>query len=191
MIDIEDLGEIAEKIKQEKGKENFSLSSIAVVNFVTYSGIACGSLLYYKMHFVLMLLFLAMSIKNELQILLKGCKNCYYFGKRCATGKGAIAKLIGIKKGNEKIFACRKFTMKQFLPSILATNGAIVMGIVLCIFKFSWMNLGLTFYMIVNSYYLNGKMHDSKLMCNSCKMKDFCPAQKFFADLAKKNQKKK
>jgi len=88
-------------------------------------------------------LFIIYLIALEISVYKEGWVCCYYYGKRCASGRGKIVSKI-FKKDDPKKFCERQVTIKNFIPTLLVTIIPVVTGIYLLLQSFSYMILGLT-----------------------------------------------
>jgi hypothetical protein len=115
----------------------------------------------------------------EIRVMNKSCRNCYYYGKTCAFGKGKLCSLF-FKKKNPKDFFKKKITWTDILPDFLVSLVPVIVGIVILIINFSWLILFLIALLIVLTSSGNGFVR-KQIACKYCKQKELgCPAQKLF-----------
>jgi len=115
--------------------------------------------LFYLLFLIAMLLFI---LRKHL------CTNCYYYGKRCATGWGKLSSLMFKEKsGNYELgIKLAKITWG------LATIIPIIAMLLLLVISFSGYRLTLLGLFIFLTP-INFLLH--KNSCKRCKMKTFCP----------------
>jgi hypothetical protein len=114
----------------------------------------------------------------EIRLLRKSCVNCYYYGKRCAFGKGKLCSLF-FKKGNKEGFT-GDFTWKDLIPDMLVAIIPLLIGITRLIVGFNWLLLSLIILLFFLVSTGNGFIRGS-LACKYCKQREIdCPADKMF-----------
>ena len=162
-----------------KSYENFPLwiplfaISISIIGYIIGAVILSGFVIIFS------ILYLFYCLGAELLVIIRSCKDCWYYGKICGLGKGKIAPLF-VKKGDTKKFADRDITMVHLIPDFLVVIFPLVGGIVLLMLDFSFMLLGLVILLVL--FFFGGTaVIRSKLVCNHCKQKEIgCPAEKIF-----------
>ncbi len=175
-------------MKQPKGFERFPLWIVLVSNLVSWSVYFSGFYLLYLITPALSLLLFVYVIYLELSVYREGCVNCYYYGKRCAFGRGKIAKIF-FKKGEPKKFTEKEVSMKDFLPSSLPAIATLFAGIYLLYQSFNWLVLGLTVWPIIVMFLGNPIIY-GKLACPNCKQSYIgCPVCEMFKKRAMKGKK--
>ena len=95
---------------------------------------AAGAYIMFKLNVITGILYMVFIILLEFHLFKEGCVNCWYYGKLCAFGKGAVAALF-FKKGNPKKFCERELGFKDFIPQVLVVLIPLIVGIALLI---SW-----------------------------------------------------
>ena len=171
------------KSKKSKGYEYYPLWIVLLNNLVFLSVWATGLLLTYLINPILSAGFFGYMLYLETSVYREGCSRCYYYGKRCAFGRGKIAKLF-LKKSNKK-FASRKIDWKAFLPSFVPTFAIIFSGFYLLTQQFTWAILGLTIWPIF-VFFSNQTLY-GELACPNCKQAQLgCPVCEFFMKQAQK-----
>jgi hypothetical protein len=173
---------------QIKGYECYPWWSVLIDNFVTLSLYAAGFYLLYLIwpwamaFFFLYLIYLEWSIYHE------GCVSCYYYGKVCHSGRGAIAKLF-CKRGDPNVFLTRSVSFKDFLPQFVPNLVVILAGLYLLITNgFNWLILLLMLWPVA-TFFLN-QITFGQLACPHCKQAELgCPVYDMFAP--KEESKKK
>jgi len=138
-----------------------------------------GSLIIYNIGLIWLILYLIYIILLEIRLLKRSCTNCYYYGKRCFSGKGKICAIL-FKKGNIKSFIKDSISFKDIIPDILATAVPVVAGIVLLVTNFKLSLLTLVILLFLMTSIGNGLIRGS-LACRFCKQRvTGCPAEQLF-----------
>ena len=127
--------------------------------------------------------FVGYILLIELRLLAKSCKNCYYYGRFCAFGKGKCSALF-FKKGNPEEFLKTEITVKDIIPDFLTFIFPLIAGIFILITNFSWLIVVLLVILVVLGFGGNAVVRGS-FACKYCKQREIgCPAERLF------NQKK-
>lgn len=167
-------------MKQEpKAFESYPLSTVLIANTVSLIVSAVGVYLLWQLNIILGLLFIVYLLGLEFSVYRQGCSCCYYYGKRCAFGRGKIAPFL-VKKDDPQKFCQRKVTWKNLLPVILVSLIPLIAGIVLLVRDFNWLILILLFVPLANWFLISPLLY-GKLVCLHCKQGRLCcPANDFF-----------
>lgn len=172
---------------KERFYENYPLWIVAVANAFSLAVYAIGAWIISRFGIVWLLLYLLYVIALEAQHLKESCAYCYYYGKRCAFGKGAVASLF-FSKGDSKKFCARKITWRDILPDFLPLLVSLVAGVFLLVTRFDWLTLGAVLALLLLSSYGNFLVRGS-LACLHCKQRQLgCPAAEFFGNKMKKKR---
>jgi len=148
-------------------------------NLLQLSIYAIGAYIIALAGYAWLFLFLAYVVWLEVRLLKRSCVNCYYYGKRCAFGKGKLCSLF-FRKGSAEKFAQDKITWKDILPDFMVSIIPFVLGIVLLVLKFDWMLLALVILLFLLASFGNGLVRGS-LACKHCKQRELgCPAEQLF-----------
>ncbi|MBU1026572.1 MAG: hypothetical protein KKA31_02460 [Candidatus Margulisbacteria bacterium] len=166
--------------QQFKGYECYPLWSVLLDNLISYSVYAAGIYLLFLVHPVAAGIFFIYALYLEWSIYKEGCIHCYYYGRICHSGKGALAKLF-FKQGSAKAFTERTVGLKDFIPQLLGSVIPIAAGIYLLIINFSWIILGLTLWPVI-IWFLGNPIVFGKLACPHCRQAEICcPVYKMFS----------
>jgi len=76
------------------------------------------------------IIYILYIVYMEFRLLQKSCRNCRYYGKYCAFGKGKLSAMI-YPKGDPKKFLSKKITWKSFIRDSLVSVVPIIIGIIL------------------------------------------------------------
>jgi hypothetical protein len=158
--------------------ENYPYWIITLSNLLTLSIYTIGIIIIKPLGIIWMFIYLTYLVFLEIRLLKKSCTNCYYYGKRCAFGKGKLCSLF-FKKGNKKGFT-GDFTWKDLIPDMLVAIIPLIIGIVRLIMNFNWLLLSLIILLFFLVSTGNGLVRGS-LACKYCKQRETgCPAEKMF-----------
>lgn len=172
-----------------KGYENYPLWIVLVYNLILFITYAVGIYLTYLIHFYLMIAFILLILYEEASVYREGCKNCYYYGKTCGTGRGRLVKLF-CKKGSPKKFCEKKVTWKDFVIPMIPSIVIIASGIYLMIKDFSWLLLLFTAWPVI--VFVSNQWIYGELLCPNCKQcAKCCPVAEYFHEQEMKRRKKK
>ena len=159
--------------------EKYPISAVFAFQFVSLVNYAVGIYLLYLINQVFAGLFIVYIIALELFTYKEGCSSCYYYGKRCMSGRGKIAPLF-VKKGNSRDFCKKQITWKNLLPTVLLSLIPIIAGVYLLIQSFSFLVLGLMLVPVL-TWFIGNPLLYGKLGCLHCKQgRICCPANEFF-----------
>jgi hypothetical protein len=176
----------------EKGKQEFYESYpawiVLVTTLVSVLVYAIGVYILSQIWIGFGALFVIYLIILEISFWREGCVSCYYYGKRCAFGRGKLAPLL-FKRGDPKRFCEKEIHGKDLIPQILVLVFTVAGGVFLLYNSFSWLILGLVVIPPIVWVFGNPIIY-GKLACVHCKQgKICCPASEFFS--GKRKQKKK
>lgn len=138
-----------------------------------------GATILWGFGIIVALLYLVYCFGIEMMVIFRSCKHCYYYNKVCGLGKGKIAPFI-TKKGDVKKFSEREITFIDLIPDFLVSIFPLVGGVILSIFDFSWIRIGLMVLLLLLSFGGTAVVRGS-LACNYCKQREIgCPADALF-----------
>ena len=158
--------------------ENFPLTTVIQSNFVSLANDALGFLIILKLGLTFALLFLLYLLVLEYR-LLRGCTNCFYWGRICGFGKGRISALF-FKKGDPAKFCERQITWRYLIPDLLVSLIPLAAGFILLILEFNVLLLSamilIVLFTTAGNNYIRGK-----LTCSFCRQRELgCPAYALF-----------
>ncbi|MBU0757821.1 MAG: hypothetical protein KKF44_07145 [Nanoarchaeota archaeon] len=164
--------------------DNYPYSSVILANSLQIAVYAIGAYILYLVGTSWVFLYLIYIILLEIRLLRISCVNCYYYGKRCFSGKGRLCSIL-FKKGQPKKFIKKKLSWKDIVPDLFVSLIPLLTGLVLLIKRFDWILLGLLVVLFFLTSVGNSFVRGS-LACKHCKQRKLgCPAEKLFA---KKNK---
>jgi hypothetical protein len=162
-----------------KSYENFPIWIPIIAILVSIIGYVIGTYILSGFGLLVVALYLIYCIFIEFLVIFRSCKDCYYYGKICGLGKGKIAPLF-TKQGKISKFADRKISWFDLIPDFLVGIIPMVGGIIILIYDFSFIILGLIIILAIIFFGGTGFIRSS-FACRYCKQKEFgCPAQEFF-----------
>lgn len=166
-------------MSDDKCYENYPYSFVIGANIIQFAIYAVGAYLIYLLEPLGLILYLAYISILEIRLLKKSCVDCYYYGKRCAFGKGILCSLF-FKKGNPKNFVEKQFSFKDLIPDFFVTIAPLVIGAYLLVKEFSGIVLALMIILIVLGFPITGYLRGS-LACKYCRQREIgCPAEQIF-----------
>jgi len=128
---------------------------------------------------VVVLPYILFCLWSECRVMSGSCRNCYYYGKLCGTGKGIIAPLF-FKRGDPGKFTEREISWRDLIPDMLLFMIPLVGGIIWLFLDFNLITLGSIVLLLILAMPVTGYMR-SCLLCPNCKQRELgCPAQKLF-----------
>jgi hypothetical protein len=159
--------------------ESYPSRMVAASLLVTFTIYASGALVLSGFGPVMTLSYLLFILWSEVRVMRMSCVDCWYYGKRCAFGRGKVAALL-FRKGDPARFAAKPITWVQLLPDMLVPLLPLVGGIVLLIRDFVLWRAALMVVLLAGAPYGNYFVRSS-IACRFCKQRELgCPAEKFF-----------
>ena len=167
-------------MNQTKTYERYPLWVVILINFFTLLVYLAGGYIIFKLSVITGILYLAYLALLEFNLYRKSCVHCYYYGKRCAFGKGRVAALF-FKKAEVQQFCKNKFSFKDFVPQILIILVPFIVGVALLISRgYNFLIIIAIIYPVASWIIFNPIIH-GKLACPFCKQGAVCcPALSFF-----------
>jgi len=166
-------------MEPSKGYENYPIRIVLLSNIVSLGIDALGFFIILRLGLVYSLIYLFYLIILEYRLMKSGCISCYYWGKRCAFGKGKLSSYL-FKKGDTKRFCAKEMTWKDMIPDIMVSLIPLSVGIILLIINFDLVLLIAILLLVLLTTSGNGYVRGT-LACNNCKQKETgCPAYMLF-----------
>jgi len=124
-------------------------------------------------------LYLLYCLWMEIRVLIMSCRDCYYYGKLCAFGRGRICSLL-FKKGSPERFTMKKITRIHLIPYFLVSLIPLVIGGFYLVQSFTWLRLSFILVLVIIAFPVTGFMRGS-ISCKFCRQKGMgCPAVQLF-----------
>jgi len=125
-------------------------------------------------------LYLLFLVILEWRLVSRHCTDCYYYGKRCAFGKGLLSGML-CKKGSPEGFFRNKITWKDMVPDFLVILVPVIIGVWLLLTGFNVATLLLVIILIVLGFFGNAFVR-GRLACSHCRQGELgCPARELFS----------
>jgi hypothetical protein len=119
----------------------------------------------------------------EIRVLIMSCRDCFYYGKLCAFGRGKICSLL-FKKGSPERFKMKKITWINLVPDFLVSIIPLVIGGFYLVRSFTWLRLSLVVVLVIMAFPVTGFVRGS-ISCKLCRQKVMgCPAVQLFTKKA-------
>ncbi len=167
-------------MSEVKAYENFPFRMIALAQLVNLSIYALGAVILWGFAPLMAGIYLLYCLGNEIHVMRMSCVDCYYYGKRCALGRGKVAPLL-FKRGEPQRFIAKTITWKELLPDMLVLAFPLVGGTILLIRNFSLSAAGMLAALLVLSLGGNYVVR-SRIACKYCKQREIgCPAERLFS----------
>ena len=149
-------------------------------NAVQMAVVLVGALIIGRLGGWWLLLYLALVAFLEFRLLTRSCVNCFYYGKRCAFGKGKLCAAL-FRKGDPDSFRSDAITWKDLLPDFLVSLIPMTAGIALSFLRFSWSLVYLVIALFLLAFPATGFIR-SLLACRFCRQRELgCPAEQLFS----------
>ncbi|GAB4308421.1 MAG: hypothetical protein Kow0019_04890 [Methanobacteriaceae archaeon] len=162
--------------------ENYPIKIVFLSNLVSLSIYLIGANIVYGLGLIYTSLYLIYCLFLEINLLKKGCVNCYYYGKICGFGKGKLSALF-FKRGDNIKFSKRKLSWKDMIPDMMVFILPVIAGIIQILFQFSWNILLMMVILLVLSMAGNAMIRVF-LTCDKCVQRQLgCPAEELFNDI--------
>ena len=163
-------------MKPQNCYENYPLWIVAISSMQQLAIYAIGAFIFSKLGSIWLLLYIFYVLFLEFRVFTKSCVHCYYYGKRCFTGRGLICSIF-LSKGSPQSFLNRKVAFTDLIPEMMVALIPIFIGIGLLILHFDWLLLILLVISFLLTSVGNGFIRGS-LACKFCKQKEVgCPAE--------------
>jgi len=160
-------------------KEQYPIRIVIASNLVSLLVYAIGILILSRFGIAFVVVYIFCILLYEFRLTRIHCRDCYYFGKTCAFGKGRLSALI-FRKGNPENFSCMPITWKDLAPDFLLFMIPAFAGILLLVQEFSWTVLTFVIALLVLGFTGNALVR-GYLACRYCRQREIgCPAEHLF-----------
>jgi hypothetical protein len=160
--------EIYEKGLEEFPVKNVISGNITMILWIALGTIACGLISYVGAWIYLSAGFLMVYIVLRKLV----CANCYYYGKRCATGWGRLSAMLFSKGSTGQYSSCAGVKIAPVVYACL-----LLVPLVLCIAalfqEITFGNIITLVLLLVVSVY--SSLIARKETCGNCRMRLICP----------------
>jgi hypothetical protein len=166
-------------MKEPACHENYPATIVIVSNLVPLVIWITGAFILSLIGLPWALLYLLFVVVLEVRLVSGHCRDCYYFGKTCAFGKGRLSALL-FRKGNPERFSQMTLTWKDIVPDFLVILVPVMAGVVLLVQEFSWTVLLSVIVLLLLGFAGNAFVR-GHLACRFCKQREpGCPAERLF-----------
>ncbi len=159
--------------------ENYPLRLVLLclaAGFMTYG---IGAYLMSRLGAVYLASYLLLCLWIETRVLWESCRDCHYYGKWCAFGKGKLCSLL-FTPGAPERFAAKVISWRDVFPDFLASIIPFLGGAVLLLRNFTWPVFGFVLALIALSTAGTGFVRGS-VACKYCRRRELgCPAERLF-----------
>jgi hypothetical protein len=160
--------------------DSFPLKLVLLCVAVNISVYISGAYLMASLGGIFVALYVLYCLLMEIRILMMSCRDCYYYGKLCAFGKGKLCSLI-FKKGSPERFLNKKITCLNLIPDFLVSLIPLAVGVFYSVQNFSWLRLFFIFVLVILAFPVTGYMRRA-ISCKYCRQRETgCPAVQLFA----------
>lgn len=165
-------------------KEQYPVATVIVSNLLSLLIYGMGAYIFFRLGIIWAVAYVVYILFLEFRLISGHCRDCYYYGKTCAFGKGRLSSLF-FRKGDPEKFIAMKITGKDIVPDFLAFIVPVLAGILLLVQDFSFTILLLVIALLLLGFPGNALVR-GQLACRYCRQRDIgCPARQLF-DQAKK-----
>jgi len=172
-------------MESKKIFEEYPSSFVFISNIVQIFIYLIGVYIIYLFNPIAVFFYVFFILILEIRLLKKSCTNCYYYGKKCAFGKGKICHLFFNKGESDKFF--KKISWLEIIPDFLVFIIPMTIGILMMMINFNFILLGLVIILFLFSSIVTGFIRGS-LACKFCMQRYIgCPAEKLFSKKIKAN----
>ncbi|UCD02772.1 MAG: hypothetical protein JSV63_03240 [Candidatus Aenigmatarchaeota archaeon] len=174
--------------KEPEAYESYPVRTLILYNVIFIINYAAGIYILSQLWIWLGLLFILYILFLEWIVYREGCSCCYYYGKRCFSGRGKLAPKF-VKRDDPKKFCEKEVTAKNLMPQILALVFPVAGGAILLYLSFSWLIVGLMLIPVLIWFFGNPLIYGN-IACPHCKQgRICCPANDFFSGKSRKKKK--
>jgi hypothetical protein len=160
--------------------ENYPWWMVLICNTLSLAIYAIGIFLMAGLGIVWAVLYAAYCLWMEWRVLSGSCRSCYYYGKRCAFGKGRLCALIFAKQEAQG-FSTKPISWLDIVPDFMVTLIPLGVGIATLIRRFSWLVLALVIALAALGSVCTGLVR-GQLACKYCRQRELgCPAERLFS----------
>ncbi len=160
--------------------EDFPWRMIAICSGVTVIIYCIGFYLMARPGIAWGLLYAAYCVWMEWRVLSKSCPNCYYYGKRCAFGRGVVSSWF-FSRGPEEAFCSKKISWRDIIPDFMVSLVPAAVGIIMLISHFVWAALLAVILLLLLGSAGSGFVR-GQIACKYCRQREIgCPAEQLFS----------
>jgi hypothetical protein len=159
--------------------ENFPVQTLVISNGLSLLIYGAGAFILSQISILYVIGYIFVIFLLEYRLVASHCVHCYYFGKRCAFGKGLICASF-FQKGRPEEFNRKQITWKEIAPDFLVFLVPALAGMYLLVQEFSLIILLLIITLFLLGFAGNAVVR-GRLACRFCKQREKgCPAEQLF-----------
>ncbi|HTX17756.1 MAG TPA: hypothetical protein VMG34_03765 [Bacteroidota bacterium] len=159
--------------------ERYPVSTVLIANTVSVLVYVAGIILCSRVNFYAGWLYAAYCLWMEYRLLRGSCVNCYYYGSRCAFGRGKLSGIL-FRKGDPARFSDREFTWKHLWPDMVLLGIPLFAGMIRLIIRVDIISIAAMAVILLLSTMGNAFVRGT-LACDHCAQRELgCPAAKLF-----------
>ena len=163
--------------------DEFPLPSVLFCIAVSISIYLVGAYLIAPLGKIFVALYLLYCLWMEIRVLIMSCRDCFYYGRLCAFGRGKICSLL-FKKGSPEGFKMKKITFINLVPDFLVSIIPLGIGGFYLVQSFTWLRLSFIVVLVIMAFPVTGFVRGS-ISCKFCRQREMgCPAVQLFAKKA-------
>ncbi len=150
---------------------------VVLINLLLY---ALGAYILLRIHVAAAILYLGYCAVIHVNVMRRSCRACYYYGKNCAFGIGALCSRLFTRQ-DPAAFINKDVSALTMIPDFLVVIFPVVGGLISLVFSFSWLYLGVVlaflFFYLIGTAAVRGMA-----ACKYCRQRELgCPAAQMFA----------
>ncbi len=158
----------------------FPLPLVLFCFAVNISIYVIGAYLIAPLGKIFVVLYLLYCLWMEVRVSIMSCRDCYYYGRWCAFGRGKICSVF-FRKGSPERFKKRKISWINLVPDFLVSLIPLAIGVFHLVQSFNWVRLSFILILVIIAFPATGFVRSS-ISCRFCKQKEIgCPAIQLFA----------
>jgi hypothetical protein len=159
--------------------ENYPATTVIASNLVTFLIYIIGIAILYQVSLIWVTGYILFILFLEFRLISGHCRDCYYYGRTCAFGKGRVSACF-FQKGQPEQFSRMEITRKDIVPDFLVVIVPVLAGILLLLSGFTVTVLTLVIALLLLGFPGNALVR-GKLACRYCKQREIgCPAERLF-----------
>jgi len=175
----------AKPCEKQEFYENYPKSMVLIANAFHLAIYLLGVYLLWPYGYPAVIPYLLLCAFVHVRTMVGGCVNCYYYGKLCFSGQGALAAKL-FKKGDPKKFTELPASWIIVLPDFMVSILPIIVGVIRLVGSFDWAVLAAIAALSLLMTVGNAVIHLS-MACKYCKQRELgCPACELFGGKDKK-----
>lgn len=159
--------------------DQYPARTVLIANLLTLGMYITGVVLLSFLGILWVAGYLVLIIWLELRLVAGHCRDCYYFGRTCAFGRGRISALC-FPSGNPEKFCSMTITWRDLIPDLLVMLIPVLAGLFLFITGTGILILIPVALLLILGFAGNAYVR-GQLACRYCRQRILgCPAEALF-----------